>query len=97
MHALPTHIFSLIKVCTVRCALLDMLAPRHELLKRELKRVSLDEKEIFCPTFQPRSSPTMPHPQQPTQLKKLEEITLYLAQVELALANEVAKRTLMKK
>lgn len=92
-----THIFSLTRVCKLRCELLRMLSPRHALLRVELRVVSINEKEIFCPTYFVRSTPIMPCAVQPTQQKKMEEISLHLAQLELALANEVAKVTLRKK
>ena len=96
-HTPATHIFSLTRVCKLRCELLRMLSSEHPLLRVEVRPVSLDEKETFCPTYFVRRTPTMPCAVQPTQRKKIEEISLHLAQLEIALANEVAKVTLRKK
>ena len=66
-------------------------------LKEELKKVSIKDREKFCPLYFVRRSPIMPCAQQPTQLKKREELCLHLAQVELAIIKHAAKTKLAKK
>lgn len=96
-HTPATHIFSLARVCKLRRELLRFLSPRHVLLAVEVRPVSMKERETFCPIYFVRKTPIMPCAEQPTQRRKMEEISLYLAQLKLALANEVAKVTLRKK
>ena len=91
------QISSLIKICEKRRELLRMLSPRNKLLKEELKKVNIKDREKFCPLYFVRRSPIMPCAQQPTQLKKREELCLHLAQVELAIIKHAAKTKLAKK
>lgn len=97
MNAVPTKLVSFIKTCKERRDFLTALNSRHRVLSVQMQEEGFLSTETLTEGFMQTFVPNLQKRAEPTDRQKRVALTTYLADIEIAIAHEVAKVTLASK